>query len=76
MRPSESGAVCIDHSGLHQETLSPTVRFVKQPTGLHEWKEPPMRLIDINPNLNLEVAISTEEILADLIYPDVPEGAR
>lgn len=35
-----------------------------------------MRLIDINPNLNLEVAISTEEILADLIYPDVPEAAR
>jgi hypothetical protein len=33
-----------------------------------------MRLIDINPNLNLEVTISTEEILADLVFPGVPEG--
>ena len=28
-----------------------------------------MRLIEINPNLNLEVSITTEEILADLVYP-------
>jgi hypothetical protein len=28
-----------------------------------------MRSIEINPNLSLEVSITTEEILADLNYP-------
>ena len=28
-----------------------------------------MRFIDINPNLALEVSVTTEEILADLTYP-------
>lgn len=34
-----------------------------------------MRLIDINPNLSLEVTISTDEILADLTYPEPPQAA-
>lgn len=28
-----------------------------------------MRLIEINPTLDLEVSLTTEEILADLVYP-------
>jgi hypothetical protein len=33
-----------------------------------------MRAIEINPNLKLELSITTEEILADLTYPE-PVGA-
>ncbi len=35
-----------------------------------------MRLIEITPDLAVEVSISTEEILADLSYPELPERAR
>jgi hypothetical protein len=35
-----------------------------------------MHLIKINPNLDLEVSITTEEILADLAYPEVLAGDR
>jgi hypothetical protein len=29
-----------------------------------------MRAIEINPNLTLELSITAEEILADLVYPE------
>ena len=39
-----------------------------------------MRLIEINPNLDLEISVTTEEILADLVYPakatPLLEGSR
>lgn len=28
-----------------------------------------MRFVEINPNLDLEISVTTEEILADLVYP-------
>lgn len=33
-----------------------------------------MRVIDINPNLAIEITVTTEDILADLQYPAGDEG--
>jgi hypothetical protein len=58
---------------LHQATLSGTVSFVKQPSASQEAdEEAQMRLptITIKP---LQITLTEEEILADLIYPARPD---